>query len=126
LVVSLTSGEAFDVSDIPFFKPTSEDDHGLSSMIAVIAGKVDLKSSTHIPSKARLSEMLGFLAKELLYLPGLGGDLLLAQAHAIPRCSGRVAAVNISVAVWIWSCSAPARLYQVPVHAATSKPAQVF
>jgi hypothetical protein len=78
LVVSLTSGEAFDVSDIPFFKPTSEDDHGLSSMIAVIAGKVDLKSSTHIPSKAGLSEMLRLLADELLYFFCLRNDLILA------------------------------------------------
>jgi hypothetical protein len=125
-LVSLASSETSDVRNVSFFKPAFEDDHGLSSVVAVIASKVDLKSSTHIPSKARLSEMLGFLAKELLYLPGLGGDLLLAQAHAVPRCSGRVTAVNISIAVWIWSCSAPARLYQVPVHAATSKPAQVF
>jgi hypothetical protein len=61
-----------------------EDQEALPGIVAIVTGKIDFDTPSHIPPQTDSPEMFWRLVEKLLDFLGLGKYLLLAQTHAIP------------------------------------------
>lgn len=114
-------------SSVTIFVMTAINGHDVfAGIMVVVTSKINFELSAHVPACASLLKIFRLASCKFSNLTSFCNNLVLAETHAVPRRTGRIAAVDASLRVRVGSCGTPARFDNIPVDGTPGEPSSAL